>query len=441
MRNEIAALTGTTLASDPQYPVFSFRYGGDLWVFCKLGQSGDSTASWCAAVKSAIEADVSARHVFLVTHGPFTPSATTSYPHWRLGGDSSAGVSQQGKDLYETLSRRHAVVISGHTHTTNWYWHENEYGGFAEMTVNSVWSAERQATAVPSHNSPEDYKAPSNANQAYVKAMNFFRPGLKNYFYNAGAGHYRLNVSATEVTMEFYLGAATTPGCVFTLRKRERGTGWVDERALVTGTTGDWSQSVDYDSESGKASITGERTFTPEKPSAGNLVTLTVKMQFTEMAKTVDAPEGVQAAVQLGAGGSFQVWTKGNVANVEMLPISNSNYQSGSTKAIVGKLKTGNIGTGNNGNIPMWVDVEADGVVPRAGVEYTFRFRIDYRTRLYTVSVQNAGGGFTPLGANGETSFALASDATRLSSVRFKGGGALTSIKGDYAKGLGLVIR
>ena len=91
--------------------------------------------------------------------------------------------------------------------------------------------------------------------------------------------------------------------------------------------------------------------------------------------------------------------------------------------------------------VKRWVDVEAEGVVPRARVEYTFRFRIDYETRLYTVAVQNAGGGFTPLGANGETSFALASNATRLSSVQFKGGGVLTSLTGDHARGLGMVIR
>ena len=113
--------------------------------------------------------------------------------------------------------------------------------------------------------------------------------------------------------------------------------------------------------------------------------------------------------MQLGVNGLFQVWTRtGN----------------------------GEQGTGN-----CWVDVEADGVTPRAGVEYTFRFKIDYGTRLYTVSVKNAHGSFVPLGANGETSFALASNATRLSSVRFKGGGVLTSLRGDYARGLGVVIR
>ncbi len=133
--------------------------------------------------------------------------------------------------------------------------------------------------------------------------------------------------------------------------------------------------------------------------------------------------------MQLGAGGSFQVWMRGSVANVEMLPIANSNSQ----------LQTGNIG--NTGNIPMWLDVAAEGVSPRAGVEYTFRFKIDYATRLYAVSVKNAHGSFVPLGANGETSFALASNAMRLSSVRFKGGGVLTSLRGDYARGLGVVIR
>ena len=136
--------------------------------------------------------------------------------------------------------------------------------------------------------------------------------------------------------------------------------------------------------------------------------------------------------MQLGAGGSFQVWMRGSVANVEMLPIANSNSQ----------LQTGNIGNiGNTGNIPMWLDVAAEGVSPRAGVEYTFRFKIDYATRLYAVSVKNAHGSFVPLGANGETSFALASNATRLSSVQFKGGGVLTSLTGDHARGLGMVIR
>ncbi len=428
MSTEITNLTGVTPGSTA-YPAYSFRLDDDLWVFCDFDT--EDTGQIC----DVIDADPSARRVFLVTHGPFTASAVSSYANWRLAGRNVTAAKRLA--LYKTLSRRHAIVLSGHTHLTDYYWHVNEYGGFSEMTVNSVWTSEGRATSVPSHDMLDDYAS---------SAANFFKPGLKRYFHNSAAGHYRLNVSDDEVTMEFYPGAATTPGRIFTMWKREavKPSRWVNERALVTGTTGAWSESVDYGWDTEKASIAGDRTFTPNKQSSGKSATLTVKMQFTDMATTVDAPEGVQAAVQLGAGGSFQVWTKGNVANVEMLPISNSNSQSDSTKAMAGKLKTGNIGTGNNGNtgnIPMWVDVEAEGVVPRAGVEYTFRFKIDYETRLYSVSVQNAGGGFVPLGANGETSFALASNATRLSSVQFKGGGVLTSLTGDHARGLGMVIR
>ncbi len=404
MASEIANLTGVTPAATA-YPVYSFRLGDDLWVFCDF-ETVDMNP-----ICNVIDADPSARHVFVVTHGPFTTSAASTSIYnarWRLAGRAKSEASRPR--LYETLSRRHAIVFSGHTHKTDYYWHRNEYGGFAEMTVNSVWMRGDLATSVPFHDKVDDYVSPLS-NSDYKKEIAYFRPGLRRYFHNEAAGHYRLNVSDDAVTMEFYPGAATTPARIFTMWTKEsaNGRGWVDERALVTGTTGAWSQNVDYDWDTDKASIAGDRTFTPNRQSKGKSATVTVKMQFTDMATTVDAPEGVQAAVQLGVNGLFQVW-----------------------------MRTGNReqGTGN-----CWVDVEADGVTPRAGVEYTFRFKIDYATRLYAVSVKNAHGSFVPLGANGETSFALASDATRLSSVRFKGGGVLTSLRGDYSRGLGVVIR
>ena len=407
MASEIANLTGVTPAATA-YPVYSFRLGDDLWVFC------DFETVDMSPICDVIDADPSARHVFVVTHGPFTTSAVSTSIYnarWRLAGRAKSEASRPR--LYETLSRRHAIVFSGHTHKTDYYWHRNEYGGFAEMTVNSVWMRDDLATSVPLHDKVDDYVSPLS-NSDYKNEIAYFRPGLRRYFHNEAAGHYRLNVSDDVVTMEFYPGAATTPARIFTMWTKEsaNGRGWIDERALVTGTTGAWSRNIDYDWDTDKASIAGDRTFTPNKQSSGNPVTVTVKMQFTDMTTTVDAPEGVQAAVQLGVNGLFQVWTE---------------KQLGVVSGGVGELG--------------WVDVEADGVTPRAGVEYTFRFKIDYGTRLYAVSVKNAGGSFAPLGANGETSFALASNATRLSSVRFKGGGLLTSLRGDYARGLGVVIR
>ena len=44
----------------------------------------------------------------------------------------------------------------------------------------------------------------------------FFRPGLRDYFMNYGAGHFRLDVG-DDVTMAFYPGASLVPARTFAL--------------------------------------------------------------------------------------------------------------------------------------------------------------------------------------------------------------------------------
>jgi hypothetical protein len=350
---------------------------------------------------------------------------------WRLAGRSGSEASRPR--LYETLSRRHAIVLSGHTHKTDYYWHRNEYGSFAEMTVNSVWMSEDLATAAPIHDKVSDYVSPLSS-EDYRNEIAYFRPGLKRYFHNEAAGHYRLNVQDDEVTMDFYPGAAMVPTRTFILWKRAAG--WVDEDALVTGTTGAWSKAVDYCMGDGRAPIAGERTFTPGEPSGGNVTTLDVTMAFGSIPKEENVPaEGAQGVVWIGTNGSFQVWTLGNVANVERLPISNTNFQSVNARGFTARLKTG-----NTGNIPMWVDVAAAGVTPTVGVDYTFRLKFDYRYGVYSVAVSD-GGVMKPLVASSGTSlpagtarFPLAARKSSVSAVRFAGDGVLTSIFGEYDK-------
>ena len=221
MADEIKRLTGVKPGST-KYPVFSFRLGDDLWVFCDFDPASKSSETLRRQLQDAdmdslcgvIEADRSARHVFLVTHGPFTASAVSSGVRWRLAGMAS---EDKRMNLYKTLSRRHAIVLSGHTHLTDFYLHENEYGGFSEMTVNSVWRRENLATAVPKHDKVGDYAVPESSPEDRKKEIAFFRPGLKSYFHNKAAGHYRLNVSDKKVTMDFYPGDATTPARTFTM--------------------------------------------------------------------------------------------------------------------------------------------------------------------------------------------------------------------------------
>jgi hypothetical protein len=159
--------------------------------------------------------------VFLVTHGPFTTFERDGSYRWRLGGRREC--EETRTRLYETLSRRHAIVLSGHTHTTNFYRHENKFGGFSEFTANSVWSKPELATVEPIQDKAADYgkiglaKFKPGEAVDLMHEIDFFKPGLKEYFFNNGAGHYRLDVSAAAVTMEFYPGAAKEPAHTFRL--------------------------------------------------------------------------------------------------------------------------------------------------------------------------------------------------------------------------------
>ena len=212
MTAEIARLAGTE-GRLAKYPAFSFRVGPDLWVFC------DFETKNLDPISDLIDADPDARHVFLVTHGPFTtPGAERSF-RWRLGGRKESEASRPR--LYETLSRRRAIVLSGHTHTTDFYRHENRFGGFSEFTVNSVWAKPEQATAEPVYDKVCAYMTDGLAavqvdrREDYRRELEFFGSGLKDYFHNKGAGHYRLAVADDVVTMEFYPGAAVKPARSF----------------------------------------------------------------------------------------------------------------------------------------------------------------------------------------------------------------------------------
>ena len=194
------------------YPVFSFRIGPDRWVFC------DFEKAPLDLVATEIDADPDARHVFLVTHGAFTMPDERSF-RWRLGGRDPEGRAL----LYETLSRHRAVVLSGHSHATAYWRHENPHGGFAEANVNSVWSAPEIATAEPLVDDPAQYGSrwlpqfEGADRDDFLETLDFFRPGLREYFYNRAAGHYRLDVSDDAVSLSFYPGDARQPARVFRL--------------------------------------------------------------------------------------------------------------------------------------------------------------------------------------------------------------------------------
>ena len=181
--------------------------------------------------------------------------------------------------------------------------------------------------------------------------------------------------------------------------------GWVDERFLTTGRTGTWSPAVAWNGDTWTADLGGGYAFEPVTPSGGNVVTMTAVMTSDGVPMEESRPkEGAQGGLCLGTNGCFQVWTR---------------------------LRQGSGGQAG------WVDVEADGVTPQVGVEYTLRFIFDYRYGTYSAEVQNGGGEwvrFVERGNPVRKSFPLASSASRISRVRFDGGGAFRSLFGEWAQ-------
>ena len=202
------------------YPLFSFTIDDDRWIFCDFERVN------LIDLAAEVSAHPEARYVFLVTHGPFTPCEDGNNWIWRLSAWKAKGGTGKGvPELFEAISLRRAIVLSGHTHYTSFYRNENEFGGYTEFTANSVWKGDDLAHSdpFPGHDRPSAFgtwraEEVSAANRAaYDADIALFKPGLREYFLGPGAGHFRLEVTDAAVKMLFYPGAATEPGRVFDL--------------------------------------------------------------------------------------------------------------------------------------------------------------------------------------------------------------------------------
>ena len=161
---------------------------------------------------------------------------------------------------------------------------------------------------------------------------------------------------------------------------------WIIESAATSRYTGKWSEDVEYGADD-KACLGGDVVFAPYNASTGNVVTIETKTQFCEYAGDDSPDASAQAAVRLGTNGLFQVWTNA------------------------------------------WVDVEAEGVTPKNGEEYTLRFTFDYTAGTYSVEVNDSA-----LELQRETptrSFPLAAETNCVSGIAFVGDTYFTSMIGD----------
>ena len=184
---------------------------------------------------------------------------------------------------------------------------------------------------------------------------------------------------------------------------------WIDEAAGTTGLTGRWSGDVSYNN--GIAFLEGVNIFAPYNASTGNVVMVETTAQFCEYIRDDTPDAAAQAAVRLGTNGCFQVW---------------AGEKSGVESGGVGELG--------------WVDVEAEGVVPVSGAEYTLRTTFDYTVGTYSVEAKTGLTEFTRLVEKENpvnpvnpvrTSFQLAVVTNCISSIGFVGETYFTSLYGE----------
>ena len=187
---------------------------------------------------------------------------------------------------------------------------------------------------------------------------------------------------------------------------------WLRESAATSKWTGEWSEDLRYDADA-RAHLSGEVAFTPYTVSTGNVVTVEMKTKMDKYIKDAEPDADAQAAVRISADGCFQVWTRKELG-----------IESG--------------GVGELG----WVDVEAQGVTPISGAEYTLRFSFNYSTGTYSVdlkqndawlplSTSTLNSSTHPLPQSSTSNFLLATAANCVSSISFVGDTLFTSLSGE----------
>ena len=162
--------------------------------------------------------------------------------------------------------------------------------------------------------------------------------------------------------------------------------GWIQEDSTNHESTGMWATDFTY--TDGKATITNN-TYTPTTTGDG-IVTLTTVVKFgNEADPEVSVGDGAQAAFRV-SDGKFEVYGK-----------AASNGEAG------------------------WQTTEVAADVEET---YTVTLIINYNTKTFTATAKEGEGDVTALGGT----WYLATSATRVSSIAYKGMGAFTSLSGSF---------
>ena len=197
---------------------FDFFIGPDAYIFIDFNNPDD------AEVEKLLKETEGARYTFIVVHGPLLPYDSGNC-RWFFHGSEKD--TEQRRHFRKLFAERDVICLCGHIHRTefaDWY---GDGGRITQMTMTSVWSKEelgkyevtsqgadrygeerKKVTALDNGSAPKDEQ----------ELFDEYRPGLKQYSVSPAQGSYKLNVSKSGVSIDFYAGDSQEISQQFILR-------------------------------------------------------------------------------------------------------------------------------------------------------------------------------------------------------------------------------
>lgn len=186
---------------------FLFRYGPDAFVVI------DFNRPKVQRFKPLLEEARGARHVFVIVHGPVFPFDDPDIYFWFLMGSRNDTYARERREIRALLASLNAIVLCGHTHTTEFLDWMGDGGRITQMTMNSVWSREEIGEYKVIASGAAEY-----GNEAGKALFDEYRPGIRAYTLSESAGSYKLIVDGGRVLVDFYAGASPRRSHRFIIR-------------------------------------------------------------------------------------------------------------------------------------------------------------------------------------------------------------------------------
>lgn len=186
---------------------FLFRNGPDTFVVI------DFNKPKLDRIKALLEEARGSRHVFVIVHAPAFPFDSPNYWYWYLLSNKKDSRAEQRREIRSILASLNAIVLCGHTHSTEFLEWKGDGGRITQMTMSSVWSSEARGRYVVEASGADGY---GNAKGKAI--FDEYRPGIRKYSKADSAGSYKLIVDGSRVFVDFYAGDSSRRTKRFTLR-------------------------------------------------------------------------------------------------------------------------------------------------------------------------------------------------------------------------------